>query len=74
MLPPSLDLCECPILASDDVDVARQLKLFFSVYQLINSDAAPGRRPLAKHKVLNTMHLVIVDVLSNTLQWNPSMA
>ena len=73
MMPPSLELSACKLL-KDDRTVFPTPKLLFNVYK-VESPWMHGMRvdvlTLAKHKNTNTHHLVLLDCLSDTLQWTP---
>lgn len=74
LLPPSLELSSCPLL-KDDVSSFPTPKIMFNVYRVDAGLAMQGVRmevvTLAKHRRNRTMHLVVLDCFTNTLQWNP---
>lgn len=74
LLPPSLELSSCSLLR-DDVSSFPTPKLLFNVYTVDAGLSMQGVRAdvltLARHRRHHTMHLVILDCLTNTLQWNP---
>lgn len=74
LLPPSLDLASCSLLR-DDASSFPTPKLLFNVYTVDAGLTMQGVRAdvltLARHKRDQTMHLVILDCLTNTLRWDP---
>lgn len=74
MLPESLELSSCSLLR-DDASSFPTPKLLFNVYTVDSGIAMNGIRTdvltLARHRQNGTMHLVMLDCLTNTLQWNP---
>ena len=73
-LPPSLVLAPCSPLA-DDVSRIPSPKLFFNVYHVDAKPIMYGMRAdvvtLARHRATGVAHLVVLDCLTNTLQWDP---
>lgn len=74
LLPTSLELSSCSLL-QDDASSFPTPKLLFNVYTVDAGLTMQGVRTdvltLARHRRDNTMHLVVLDCLTNTLQWNP---
>ena len=62
-------------LLKDDVSSFPTPKIMFNVYRVDAGLAMQGVRmevvTLAKHRRNRTMHLVVLDCFTNTLQWNP---
>lgn len=75
LLPPSLTLSACPLLADDASRYAPAPKLLFNVYRVDAGAAMQGVRAeiltVARHRARGTPHLVVLDCLTNTLQWDP---
>ena len=75
MMPSSLSLVSSRILA-DEVALAPSPKLLFNVYRVDAGPAMRGMRTdvmaLGRHKKTGRTHLVILDCLTDTLQWNPT--
>lgn len=71
LLPPHLDLASVLLL---DSDTQRRPKLLFNAYD-VSSQWMNGHRvdvqTVGIHRTRRTLHLVVLDCLSDTLMWNP---
>ena len=71
LIPPSLKLSTLKLLSDD---VKSEYKLLFNAYD-VKSQWMTGHRvdiqTLAVDKITNTPHLVVLDCISNTIQWDP---
>ena len=74
MLPPSLKLTACPLLDDDRASLPSP-KLFFNSYRVDSGVLMQGMRTdvltLGKHRETGATHLVVLDCITNTMQWDP---
>ena len=74
MLPSSLELTACPLL-DDDRATFPSPKLLFNAYRVDSGIWMQGMRTdvltLARHRETGATHLVVLDCITNTLQWDP---
>ena len=74
LMPESLTLTPCRIL-EDEAALVPSPKLLFNIYRVDAGPVMHGMRTdvmaLGRHKKTGRMHLVILDCLTDTLQWNP---
>lgn len=74
MLPTSLTLA-APTVLQDDVSSPPTPKLFFNVYKVDAGWMMQGMRAeivtIAQHVTTGDLHMVVLDCLSNTMQWDP---
>ena len=72
LLPPGLDLASEPLLCDDDTPSTP--KLLFNAYDL-SATWMRGHRidvqTLARHRVHRTLHLVVLDCVTDTMRWDP---
>lgn len=74
MLPASLELTACPLL-DDDRATFPSPKLLFNAYRVDSGVWMQGMRTdvltLARHRDTGATHLVVLDCITNTMQWDP---
>ena len=74
LLPASLQLTACPLL-DDDRSAFPTPKLLFNSYRVDSGMWMQGMRTdiltLARHRKTGATHLVILDCVTDTLQWDP---
>lgn len=75
LLPTELKLADVPLLGDDSCDDTTHVpKLLFNAYG-VTSNWMNGYRvdiqTIAKHRNDGTLHLVVLDCITNTLQWDP---
>lgn len=74
MLPRSLKLA-APAILQDDVSSFPTPKLFFNVYRVDAGWMMQGMRAevvtIARHVTTGCLHMVVLDCLTNTMQWDP---
>ncbi len=75
LLPSSLELTACPLLDDDRSFHYPSPKLLFNAYRVDSGIWMQGMRTdvltLARHRETGATHLVVLDCITNTLQWDP---